>query len=231
VLCVVVWPCWWWWCRRWCCSALSSSSYGPGAPAIHPTSSGSSVWLRVLCRPLFVRRQVLVPPASFHPSSTPRAVAHGAGGGWCLALSLGGPLWGPGAVPRRRRCLPSFTHPTQPASRCLQRWEWVVGRRCHGILFGGGLSASVTCRAYGGCGVLTGQVSPFWGLPASLCALLTRVDSLTSRGTGRRGLGGHARFAVVPIPTPRAVAHGGGSGSGGGGCVGRCRGFEAAASL
>jgi hypothetical protein len=43
---------------------------------------------------------------------------------------------GPGAVPRRggalvpvphrRQCLLSFTHPTQPASRCLQWWAWVV---------------------------------------------------------------------------------------------------------
>ena len=52
--------------------------------------------------------------------------------------------------------------------------------------------------------MLTGQVSPFWGLPASLCALLTRVDSLTSRGTGRRGLGGHARalrvLQLYPFP-------------------------------
>jgi hypothetical protein len=44
VLGVVIWPCWWW-----CHSALSSLSYGPGAPVIHPTSSGSSAWLWVLC--------------------------------------------------------------------------------------------------------------------------------------------------------------------------------------
>ena len=56
---VIVWPCWWWWCHWWCRLAFSSSSYGPGAPAIHPTSSGSSAWLRVLCRPLFFCRQVV----------------------------------------------------------------------------------------------------------------------------------------------------------------------------
>jgi hypothetical protein len=30
------------------------------------------------------------------------------------------------SVPRRHQCPPPFTHPTQPASRCLQRWAWVV---------------------------------------------------------------------------------------------------------
>ncbi|KAF8234326.1 hypothetical protein L208DRAFT_1394176, partial [Tricholoma matsutake] len=45
---------------------------------------------------------------------------------------------GPGAIPHCggalvlilccHWCLPSSTHPTQPASRCLQWWEWVVAR-------------------------------------------------------------------------------------------------------
>jgi hypothetical protein len=66
------------------------------------------------------------------------------------------------------------------------------------------LSASVMWCTYGGCSVLTRWVSPFWGLPASLCALLTRVDSLTSHRMGRRGLGGHVRalrvLQLYPFP-------------------------------
>ena len=57
---------------------------------------------------------------------------------------------------------------------------------------------AVTWRAYGGCWVLTGRVSPFWGLPASLCVLLARVNSLTSRLNGEEGgLGGRARAMRV----------------------------------
>jgi hypothetical protein len=57
---------------------------------------------------------------------------------------------------------------------------------------------SVTWRAYGGCYVLTGQVAPFWGLPASLCALLACVNNLTSRlNGGGGGLGGRARALRV----------------------------------
>jgi hypothetical protein len=48
---------------------------------------------------------------------------------------------------------------------------------------------SVTWRAYGGCWVLTWQVSPFWGLPVSPCTLLASVDSLTSRLNGEEGVG------------------------------------------
>jgi hypothetical protein len=116
-------------------SSLSLLSYGPGAPAIHPTSSCSSAWGWVLCRSSssssFVLFVVVVPVRrrprrrpvrrrrssssfsssssscrhsssssvlrhssstvvlrhlssipSFHPQSTPRAVAREAGGGW-----------------------------------------------------------------------------------------------------------------------------------------------------
>ena len=49
VLSIVIWPYSWWWCH----SALSSS-YGPGAPAIHPTSSSLLAWQPVLHRPLLV---------------------------------------------------------------------------------------------------------------------------------------------------------------------------------
>jgi hypothetical protein len=145
------------------------------------------------------------------------------------------------SVPRHHQCLPPFTHPTQPASRCLQRWAWVVvGVFCSGgfvrgsvtwrvyggcwvlwCLFlvvvsarrysftlpnlqagacssghgwwsafsvhGGFVRISVTWRVYGGCWVLTGQVSPFWGLPASLCVVLACVDSLTSHLNGEEG--------------------------------------------
>ena len=48
----------------------------------------------------------------------------------------------------------------------------------------GGLSTSVTWRAYGVRWVLTERVSPSWGLPAFLCALLARADSLTSHLNG-----------------------------------------------
>ena len=43
-------------------------------------------------------------------------------------------------------CKPSSTHPTQPESRCLQQWEWVVGWH---FLFWGGLSMSVTSDVHG----------------------------------------------------------------------------------
>jgi len=89
-------------------------------------------------------------------------------------------------------------HPTSSCSSALcwcQCWHWrcrwvvVVGpwvlvppchRRCHGILFGGVEHISVMWRMYEDCCVLTGRVSPFWGLPASLCAFLAHLDSLTS---------------------------------------------------
>jgi hypothetical protein len=99
---VVVWPCWCW--------SSVSLSYNSGAPAIHPTSSCSSAWRWVLCRPSFV---AAVEGAVWGPGAVPRC---------CGALVL---------VPHCRRCPPSSTRPTQPASRCLQSWEWVVGRRCH----------------------------------------------------------------------------------------------------
>ncbi|KAF8239493.1 hypothetical protein L208DRAFT_1385943, partial [Tricholoma matsutake] len=42
---------------------------------------------------------------------------------------------------------------------------------------------------YRGWWVLTRQVSPFWGLLASLCTLLACVNSLTSHLNGEEGIG------------------------------------------
>jgi hypothetical protein len=165
------------------------------------------------------------------------------------------------SVPRRHQCPPPFTHPTQPASRCLQRWAWVVvgvfrsGGFVHGSMtwrmyggcwvlwclflvvisarrysftlpnlqagacsgghgwwsafsiHGGFVCVSVTWHAYGGCWVLTGQVSPFWGLLASLCAVLACVDSLTSHLNGEEGdwVAVHVRFSWLPIVTSKEL--------------------------
>jgi hypothetical protein len=51
----------------------------------------------------------------------------------------------------------------------------VHGWGCGAILVAVGpwCSVSVTWLTYGGCWMLTGRVSPFWGLLASLCTLLT----------------------------------------------------------
>ena len=71
-----------------------------------------------------------------------------------------------------------------------------------GLVFSvsGGLSTSLTWHAYGVHWVLTKWVSPSWGLPASLCALLACVDSLTSHLNGEGGwgvVGMHCMFFVV----------------------------------
>ena len=110
----------------------------------------SLVWQWVLRCPLFiVARCTLLSPALFHLSSTPQAVARGAGGGRChgagacgvISCCLGVPVLVSALaslldrrsralmlVPHHRRCPPSSNRPTQPASRCLQQWEWVVGQ-------------------------------------------------------------------------------------------------------
>ena len=142
--------------------------------------------------------------SSFHPSSTPRAVAQGAGGGWCVAWVVLGPPgcgvvvgsswwvlglplvvvgpWCPFLVviSARRH---SLTLPNLQAGACSGGHGWWSAFSVRG----GFVRVSVTWRAYGGCWVLTGRVSPFWGLPASLCAFLARVDSLTSHLNGEEG--------------------------------------------
>ena len=93
-----------------------SSCPGPGARRCRCRRRPPSLGAR---RPVFVVALALVvvlalrvyvvvvpcssSPASFHPSSTPRAVAHGAGGGWCAGVGVGARVvvvsswWGPGA--------------------------------------------------------------------------------------------------------------------------------------
>ena len=144
----------WSWCSSLSSLSLSSSWfwswfwYSPSRVRRHPGPPVVVLALRVYV--------IVVPisssPASFHPSSTPRAVAHGTGGGWCAGVGVGAGVvvgsswWGPGAVPRRGGVLGPFLvmvgpwcsflvvvgaccHPltTQPASRGLQRWEWAGG--------------------------------------------------------------------------------------------------------
>ena len=93
-------------------------------PTIHPASSCSQAWGRVLgrlsslgcsvavfrwwrwccgrsCLPSFCLPSPSLSSA-FHPRSTPRAVARGAGGGWCVVRRRGWLWWGPGARFHRR---------------------------------------------------------------------------------------------------------------------------------
>ena len=100
-------------------------------------------------------------------------------------------------IPCHYQYLPSSTRPTQPASRCLQRWECMVGQH---FLFQGCLSMSVMWCIYGICWVLTEQVSPSWGLPVSLCTFLACVNSLTSHLNREGGwvvVGMHHVFIII----------------------------------
>ena len=110
--------------RRGSGCSVNPCSLSPGAhhrhqrrpPVIHPTSSCSWGWRWAVCR---------------------------GAGAWGVVSCCLGVLVSASAlaslldrrsrtlvlVPHRRWCPPSSTRPTQPASRCLQRWERVVGRR------------------------------------------------------------------------------------------------------
>jgi hypothetical protein len=82
-------------------------------------------------------------------------------------------------------CHHPLTLPNLQAGACSGGNGWWVSI----VTLGGGIErVSVTWRAYGGCWVLTGQVSPFWGLSVSLCTLLAHVDSLTSCLNGEEGV-------------------------------------------
>jgi hypothetical protein len=89
-------------CRRWLLT-----------PTIHPASSCSQAWGRVLGRPSWLGCSVAFfcwwrwccgcgRLSSFHPQYTPRAVARGAGGGWCVVRRRGWLWWGPGTCFRHR---------------------------------------------------------------------------------------------------------------------------------
>ena len=112
--------------------------------------------------------------ALVHPPSTRRAVArrHCAGASVSTGVVIGS-LW----------------------------WALVLVPSCRGILFGGVEHVSVMWRAYEDCCVLTGRVSPFCGLPASLCVFLACLDSLTSHVNGEEGvwvsMGVHCVFFVA----------------------------------
>jgi hypothetical protein len=128
------------------------------------------LWLWSTREPPDEQWLVGVATSIFHPSSTPRAVAHGAGGGWFWGRSLA-------------LLVPAVIHSPYPP--CKQTLA-AVGMGGGSALSWDPVSAgfgcvSVTWRAYGGCYVLTRRVAPFWGLPASLCALLACVNNLTSR--------------------------------------------------
>ena len=77
------------------------------------------------------------------------------------------------------------------------------------IIVGPWCSVSVTWLVYGGCWVLTRWVSPFWGLPASLCTLLDHFHSLPSHLNGEEGgLGGHVcAFCVLCLSSLPGGAH------------------------
>jgi len=65
-----------------------------------------------------------------------------------------------------------------------------------------GQGVIVTWHVYRGCWVLTGWVTPFWGLLASLSMLLRLIDTSHPAWTGRRGLGSHhMHFMLTPIIT------------------------------
>jgi hypothetical protein len=134
-----------------------------------------------------------------HPPSTQRAVARRHGGGCSVVRRSLQPWRGPCGVLEpflvvvgplclflivvgaRRHPL---ALPNLQAGACSRGNGWWVGV----VTLGGVERVSVTWRAYGGCWVLTGQEFPFWGLSASLCALLAHVDSLTSRLNGEEGV-------------------------------------------
>jgi hypothetical protein len=62
----------------------------------------------------------------------------------------------------------------------------------------------VDVAGYGGLGVRTWRVSPSRGLPVPLCALLARVESLTSRLNGEEGVC-MAMLAVGRLAPPPVV--------------------------
>ena len=146
------------------------------------------LWLWSTCEPPNEQWLVGVATSIFHPSSTPRAVAHGAGGGWCVWRCHSGVVlgfWGRSLA----LLVPTVIHSPYPP--CKQMLA-AVGMGGGSALSWDPVSAgfghvSVTWRAYGGCYVLTRWVAPFWGLPASLCALLACVNNLASRLNGEEG--------------------------------------------
>jgi hypothetical protein len=98
------------------------------------------------------------------------------GGGHVGSQSRSSLLWGPGAR-SSLSSVPAVIHLPYPT--CKQVLA-VVGMGGGSALSRWGLveHVSVTWCAYRGCWVLTGRVSPFWDLLASLCTLLPRVNSL-----------------------------------------------------
>jgi hypothetical protein len=138
-------------------------------PVIHPTSNCSWGWRWVVCRGAG-GRFLLFGCAS---------VGVGAG------IVAGSSWWGPGAH-SSSSSVPAIIHLPYPTCKQVLAAVGTGG----GLAFSvsGGLSASVTWRTYGVCWVLTERVSPSWGLPGSLCALLACVDSLTSHLNGE-GIG------------------------------------------
>jgi hypothetical protein len=63
-----------------------------------------------------------------HPCPTPRAVAHEAGGGWCIVPTM--------ICPPLPHCSPiQLLAPTiHPMSSCLWGWGWVLCCHCHVIV-------------------------------------------------------------------------------------------------
>jgi hypothetical protein len=141
----------------------------------------------------------------YNPGALSSIICHSHGGGavvfnvivwlcWCLSSASS---YDPGA-------------PTiHPMSSCSSAWRWVLCCLSFVTAMEGGLCGvvesflhvSVMWHAHGGYWMLTGQVSPFWGLSASLSALLAHVGSLTSCLNRKErvlaAMGMHCAFFII----------------------------------
>jgi hypothetical protein len=154
------------------------------------------VVVRLWCTCHPPNEQLLVGMVVGAPSSIIRCSHRGGRVGTWSHSSL---LWGPCAC-SSLSSVPAIIHLPYPT--CKQVLA-VVGMGGGSVpsCWGGVECVSVTWHAYRGCWVLTGRVSPFWGLSASLCTLLAHVNSLTSCLNREEGVlvavGVHCAFFVI----------------------------------
>jgi hypothetical protein len=91
----------------WCLpmSLLASNTHDPPCEQLLAgvgAGAGSSVVVGVFCGRFLLVALCCGRLSPFHLQSTPRAVARGAGGGWCVIRRCGWLWWGPGTRFRRR---------------------------------------------------------------------------------------------------------------------------------